>query len=104
MRQYMGGPPDGARRANYESASAQLLARADSPPTLLVHGVPDTLSWARHSERLAARLQELKVPHYYLRLPWATHAFDFNPDGPGSQLTGYAMEWFLAGVTKPARD
>jgi acetyl esterase/lipase len=104
MRQYMGGPPDGARRANYVSASAQLLARADSPPTLLVHGVPDTLSWVRHSARLDARLQELKVPHYFLRLPWATHAFDFNPDGPGSQLTGYAMEWFLAGVTKPTRD
>ena len=100
MQQYMGGPPEGARLANYASASAQTLARADSPPTLLVHGVPDTLSWARHSERLAARLEELKVPHYYLRLPWATHAFDFNPDGPGSQLTGYAMEWFLAAVTK----
>ena len=100
MQQYMGGPPEGARLANYASASAQTLARADSPPTLLVHGAPDTLSWARHSERLAARLEELKVPHYYLRLPWATHAFDFNPDGPGSQLTGYAMEWFLAEVTK----
>jgi len=104
MQQYMGGPPDGARRANYESASAQLLARADSPPTLLVHGAPDTLSWVRHSGRLAARLQELKVRHYFLSLPWATHAFDFNPDGPGSQLTGYAMDWFLARATKPARD
>jgi acetyl esterase/lipase len=100
MQQYMGGPPEGARLAPYASASAQTLARADSPPTLLVHGAPDTLSWARHSERLAARLAELKVPHYYLRLPWATHAFDFNPDGPGSQLTGYAMKWFLAAVTK----
>lgn len=100
MRQYLGGPPDAGRRARYDSASAQTLARADSPPTLLVHGVPDTLSWHRHSERLAARLQELGVPHYYLRLPWATHAYDFNPDGPGGQLTDYALDWFLAAVTK----
>lgn len=99
MRQYMGGPPVGSRLANYETASAQALARTDSPPTLLVHGVPDTLSWVRHSERLSARLQELRVPHYFLCLPWATHAFDFNLDGPGSQLMGYSMEWFLASVT-----
>lgn len=100
MRQLMGGPPEGARLALYESASGQLLARPDSPPTLLVHGVPDTLSWVRHSERLNTRLDELKVPHYFLRLPWATHAYDFNPDGPGGQLSGYAIEWFLASVTK----
>lgn len=99
MRQYMGGPPEGERVAAYRSASAQALASADSPPTLLVHGVPDTLSWVRHSEKLSARLAELKVPHYFLSLPWATHAFDFNPDGPGGQLHGYAMEWFLSAVT-----
>ena len=104
MQQYMGGPPEGPREAHYHSASAQSLAQAGSPPTLLVHGDPDTLSWVRHSERLAARLAELDVPHHFLRLPWATHAFDFNLHGPGSQLTGYAMEWFLAAVTKSPRD
>lgn len=100
MRQYLGGPPDASRQARYESASAQALARGNSPPTLLVHGDPDTLSWVRHSERLSGRLQELQVPHYFLRLPWATHAFDFNLDGPGGQLTDYALEWFLAAVTQ----
>lgn len=99
FRQYFGGAPDTPeRRELYESASGQLLARADSPPTLLVHGVPDTLAWSRHSERLNARLQELGVPHYYLSLPWATHGFDFNPDGPAGQLTGYAIEAFLSAV------
>ena len=102
FRQYFGGAPDTpARRALYESASGQLLAGPGSPPTLLVHGVPDTLAWDRHSERLAARLQELGVPHYYLRLPWATHGFDFNPDGPGGQLAGYAIGEFLAAVLGP---
>ncbi|MDI1250042.1 MAG: alpha/beta hydrolase [Lacunisphaera sp.] len=101
MRQYFGGPPDTpARLALYESASGQLLARPDSPPTLLVHGEPDTLAWHRHSERLTARLQEHGVPHYYLRLPWATHGFDFNPDGPGGQLAGQAIGKFLADITR----
>jgi acetyl esterase/lipase len=100
MRQYLGGPPAEERRVRYESASAQFLAQSDSPPTLLIHGVPDTLSWVRHSVRLSARLKELKVPHYFLRLPWATHGFDFNRTGPGGQLAAYSIEWFLASVTR----
>lgn len=102
FRQYFGGAPDTPERlALYESASGQLLATKDSPPTLLIHGVPDTLAWSRHSERLSGRLGELGVPHHYLSLPWATHGFDFNPDGPGGQLAGYAIETFLATVTAP---
>lgn len=101
MRQYFGVPPDTpARLAAYHAASGQLLAQTDSPPTLLVHGAPDTLAWVRHSERLSARLRELGVKHYFLRLPWATHGFDFNPDGPASQLTDYAIEYFLAQVAR----
>ncbi len=96
MRQYFGGPPDTTERtALYDSASGQLLARADSPPTLLIHGYPDTLVWYRHSRRLAARLQELGVSHTHIELPWATHAFDFNPDGPGGQLADSAIGEFL---------
>jgi acetyl esterase/lipase len=99
FRQYFGGAPDAPERLqHYIEASGQLLANAGSPPTLLIHGVPDTLAWDRHSERLAARLQELGVPHYYLALPWATHGFDFNPDGPGGQLAGYAIGRFLTTV------
>jgi acetyl esterase/lipase len=100
MRQYLGGPPTEERRALYLSASGQWLARPDSPPTLLVHGELDTLSWVGHSARLAARLAELHVPHYYLRLPWATHGFDFNLDGPGGQLADYAIDHFLTVVTR----
>jgi acetyl esterase/lipase len=98
MRQYLGGPSTGERRERYIIASGQWLARADSPPTLLLHGVLDTLSWDRHSDRLTARLAALRVPHYYLRLPWATHGFDFNLDGPGGQLADYAIGQFLTTV------
>jgi len=101
MAQYFGGPPDTPERlARYESASGQLLARADSPPTLLIHGRLDTLAWYRHSERLAARLQELGVRHEHLQLPWATHGFDFNADGPGGQLADFALRRFLAETTR----
>lgn len=101
MRQYFGGAPDTPELlARYESASGQLLAAKTSPPTLLIHGLPDTLAWSRHSERLAARLTELGVKHTHLQLPWATHGFDFNPDGPGGQLADYAITQFLAEVTR----
>ncbi len=102
MRQYLGGPPDTPERAAlYESASGQLLARPDSPPTLLIHGYPDTLVWYRHSRRLAAHLREIGAPVTHLEFPWATHAFDYNPDGPGGQLADAAITEFLQRVAKP---
>ena len=70
FRQYFGGAPDTPERtALYESASGQLLAQAGSPPTLLVHGLLDTLAWSRHSERLSARLRELGVKMKLSPLP-----------------------------------
>ncbi len=99
MRQYLGGPP-AAAKANYESASGHQHARRGSLPTLMVHGTIDTLVWYRHSERLDGRLTAAQVPHAYVALPWATHAFEFNLAGPSAQLATYALEHFLAVVTK----
>lgn len=99
MRQFLGGTPDTAR-ANYESASALQFVRRTSPPTLLLHGENDALVWHRHSVRLAATLAEHGVPRVFVSLPWATHAFEFNLHGPGGQLTTYAVERFLAAVTR----
>lgn len=101
MRQYLGGPPDTPqRKALYATASAQAMIGPATPPTLLLHGAPDTLVWHRHSERLTAALQAAGVRHHFLSLPWATHAFDFNPDGPGGQLADYAIECFLRAVVR----
>lgn len=100
MRQLLGGPPD-RERAAYESASPIFHVTRDAPPTLLLHGVNDSIAWHRHSERLAERLAAHGVPHLNLLLPWATHAFDFNLRGPGGQLTRYALAWYLARVTEP---
>ncbi len=98
LKQYLGGVPTEAR-ANYDSASGILLAQGSSPPTLLIHGQRDELVWFRQSERLAARLDSLGTPHLLVRLPWATHAFDFNFNGPSGQISTYAVETFLRAVT-----
>lgn len=98
MRQYLGGPPEIAGE-NFEAASAYLHVRTGTVPTLLAHGKLDALVWHRQSERLTARLKEVKVPVVFLDLPWATHAFDYNPNGPSGQLSAFAIEWFLRAVT-----
>lgn len=99
MRQFLGGSPDEVPGA-FKSASGIHEVTAATPPTLLLHGRLDTLVWYRQSERLAARLDEAGVSNVFVSLPWATHAFEFNLNGPGGQLTTYALEWFLAAVTK----
>jgi acetyl esterase/lipase len=50
--------------------------------------------------RLASRLTEHGVPHVFVSLPWATHAFDYTLQGPGGQLTTLALEQFLGRVVK----
>lgn len=99
VSQYLGGAPTEAR-ANYDGASSILLAQRYSPPTLLIHGTRDELVWCRQSERLCARLESIGTPHYFVRLPWATHAFDYNFNGPGGQISTYAVETFLKAVTR----
>jgi acetyl esterase/lipase len=99
LRQFLGGTPETARAA-YDGASAYLHVGPATPPMLLMHGELDTLVWHRQSERLAGKLAGAGVPHAFVSLPWATHAFEFNLNGPGGQLTTYSVEWFLAAVTR----
>lgn len=101
LRQYLGGTPETAAEA-YQTASGYLIVNeANAVPTLLVHGFQDSMVWHKQSERLHAKLNALGVPNAFVSLPWATHACDFNPRGPSGQLSWYALEWFLAAVTKP---
>lgn len=100
LLQYLGGPPERQKSA-YDSASGILHVQSSSPPTLLIHGRPDELVWVRQSERLAARLQQVGARHYFAAFPWATHSFDFNFNGPGGQLSTWAVKEFLDRVTAP---
>jgi acetyl esterase/lipase len=99
LRQFLGGPPASAQAA-YDSASGILAVTPSSPPTLLMHGELDALVWHRQSERLNQKLTDAGAPHLFVSLPWATHAFEYNLNGPGGQLTTYAVDWFLGAVTK----
>ncbi len=99
LKQFLGGTPETARAA-YDSSSGYVHVTARTPPTLLIHGEIDTLVWHHQSERLAARLAEHEVPHLFVSLPWATHAFEFNLNGPGGQLTTFSVAWFLAAATR----
>ncbi len=98
VTQYTGGTPLNAR-ANYDSGSGILLVQPNSPPTLLLHGARDELVWVRQSRRLAAVLQRKQARYLYLEFPWATHAFDYNFNGPGGQISRYAVLNFLKNVT-----
>lgn len=41
------------------------------------------------------KLEQHGVPHFLLRLPWATHGFDYTLNGPGGQLSTFAVNMFL---------
>ena len=97
LKNYLGGSPREVPE-QYQTGSPLLLATSASCPTLLVHGQEDRLVWCRQSQRLEARLQDLKVPVTFLSLPWATHGFDFNLAGPGGQLFTQTLRRFLAQV------
>ncbi len=99
LKNYLGGSPQEVPH-QYQTGSPLLLATAASCPTLLVHGQEDKLVWRRQSERLEARLRDLKVPATFLSLPWATHGFDFNLAGPGGQLFTQTLRHFLTQVLK----
>jgi acetyl esterase/lipase len=99
MEDYLGSSYDASPK-NYENSSPILFASEKSPPTLLIHGENDVLVAYEHSRRLNLKLQEKGVPHYLLTLPWATHGFDYNINGPGGQLSTYAVSYFLNSVTR----
>lgn len=97
LRAHLGGTP-AEQPGAYDEASPFFQVRSGAPPTLLVHGQLDTLVWHRQSERLAARLREAGGRHFFLSLPAATHALEYNLHSPGGQLACAAVAQFLETV------
>ena len=98
---FLGGTPTNSAAPAYDSASAVTLVTPHSPPTLILQGRLDVNVFHRQAELLDQRLSEAGVPHLLVSLPWAAHGFDlvgFNT--PGGQVTTYAVERFLAAVTR----
>jgi acetyl esterase/lipase len=98
MHNYLGGTykavPD-----KYKASSPIEYVNRHTVPTLIIHGDNDVLVAEEHSRRLAKKLKMNGIKHYYLKLPWATHGFDFTINGPGGQLSTYTIENFLTIIT-----
>jgi len=62
--------------ALYKLASPLFQLDASDPPTLILHGTVDTIVPVEQSDRLAEKLQELKIPYYYARIDGWPHAMD----------------------------
>lgn len=100
MEAYLGGTYNKVPQS-YEQSSPIRFVDQHSVPTLIIHGENDVLVAYEHSNKLNNKLNDAGVKHYWLKLPWATHGFDYNLNGPGGQLSTYAVGHFLAAVTKP---
>lgn len=87
-----------------QSASAYLKVSEKSPPTLLLHAPRDPLVWVFQSQRLAQALAAKGVPVTLVEVPWGTHGFDYNFNGPGGQLSTYATVRFLNKVLFAPED
>jgi acetyl esterase/lipase len=103
LESFMGGPPARAEQAYFDASPINFVS-ANSPPTLLIHGMLDEQVPAEQSARLDDRLQQAGVKHLFVKLPWATHACDTSFVGPCGQITTYAIERFLDAVTIPPPD
>src|SRR5262249_18997529 len=98
MERYLGNPAP--RPADFRPLSPVESVDSLSPPTLVFQGGQDVLVSPRHLNRLEARLQAVGVSYFAADLPWATHAYDYIFSGPGSQISLYFLERFLAEVTR----
>ncbi len=84
----------------YRASSPLNFVGPKTPPTLMIHGAMDPLVSSRQSLRLDSALVANKRPHLFIELPWATHGCDYIFNGPCGQISTYAIERFVAAVTK----
>lgn len=94
MEDYLGGSLQQAQ-AQYINSSGTETVSAHTPPTLLIYGENDPLVSARHGTRLSIKLKAQGIKFFELYLPWATHGFDYTLNGPGGQLSTWAVKRFL---------
>lgn len=98
LEQYLAGTPR-TMPAQYDSASPISFA-STAVPTLLLHGRRDELVSVHQSVRLDSALSLAGKQHLLVELPWATHGCDYNFVDACGQLGTFALERFLAAVTR----
>lgn len=97
LRGFLGGTPEEAK-ALYESASVMGAATPDACPTLLIHGLQDTIVWVKHATRLEDVLKKNRVESKVVLLRFGPHGFDFFFNGPESQVATNEVDAFLQRV------
>ncbi len=70
---------------------------SEYPPTMLLHGEPDTEVLIEHSEQLQQEFIRHAVPNEFLRHPDCGHAFMYMP---GDESVGDAFNQIVAFLTK----
>jgi acetyl esterase/lipase len=99
LRNFLHGEPSEIHDA-YIAASPINYIGSHTIPTLLLHGSMDPLVSVKQSERLDSALSLMKRPHLLVEMPWATHGCDYVFYGPCGQTVTFAIERFVASVTK----
>ena len=99
QRDFLGGTPQEVPE-KYNAESPLFHVTADSPPTLLAHGSNDAHVWHIQSVAMQNQLRKHGVKNYLLTIPWGTHGFEYNLNGPAGQLAMYSVERFFYSVTQ----
>lgn len=117
LRAFLNGDP-ASQPDGYRTSSPINFVRLGVPPTLMIHGELDPLVSFRQSARLDSALRSVSSPkqltaasitnfsesgivrHLLIKLPWGTHGCDYVFNGPCGQISTYAIERFVAAVTK----
>jgi acetyl esterase/lipase len=116
LRAFLNGTPASAAEA-YRTSSPINFVRKGVPPTLIIHGRHDPIVSVRQAFRLDSALAvadqlklgvssvptipaSLRAEHLFIELPWGTHGCDYIFNGPCGQISTFAIERFVAAVTK----
>lgn len=102
QRDFLGGTPEEVPE-KYIAESPIFHINANTTPTLLAHGCLDAHVWHIQSEMLKKQLDKHHVKNYLLTIPWGTHGFEYNLNGPAGQLSMYSVERFFYSVTQMKR-
>ncbi len=102
QRDFLGGTPEEVPD-RYVAESPIFHVNSETTPTLLAHGCLDAHVWHIQSEMLKKELDKHHVKNYLLTIPWGTHGFEYNLNGPAGQLSMYSVERFFYSVTQMGR-
>lgn len=98
LRAFLNGTPATVPDAYRTSSPINFVGA--KVPTLMIHGRLDPLVSVRQSARLDSAISADGGKHLFVELPWGTHGCDYFFNGPCGQISTYAIERFVAAVTR----